>query len=283
MNARRLIIALVFSLAGSAIFTVWLSKKFAKPVAQTTGEIHYVAAAQDLQAGDVLSPGMLKLVPWPSSSPLNGAFPKPDALNGRIVLFPLSAGEPIIERQLAAAGSAPGLSMKIPDGMRAISLRSDAVVGVAGFLLPGTHVDVLVTYRSPNSSESITATVLQDTQVIATGQKMEPDPGGKPTTTDVVTLLVNPQDAEKAVEASSQGSVHFVLRNGSDHQQLSSDPVQLSQLGSVPAPPTHAAVTLPHLPHAAKPVTTAATAAPAPKPYAVEVIYGDKTAPENVK
>jgi len=282
MNARRLIIALVLSLAGSAIFTVWLSKKFAKPVVQTSGEIHYVAAAQDLQAGDVLSPGMLKLVPWPSATPLAGAFPKADALNGRIVLFPLSAGEPIIDRQLAAAGAAPGLSMKIPDGMRAISLRSDAVVGVAGFLLPGTHVDVLVTYRSPNSPESITATVLQDTQVIATGQKMEPDPAGKPTTTDVVTLLVSPEDAEKAVEASAQGSVHFVLRNGSDHQQLSSNPVELSQLGSVAAPIAHAPVQLPR-PHIAKPVAAVAPPPPAPKPFSVEVIYGDKPAPESVK
>jgi pilus assembly protein CpaB len=282
MNARRLIVALVLSLAASAIFTVWLSKKFAKPVVQTSGEIHYVAAAQDLQAGDVLSPGMLKLVPWPSTAPLSGAFPKPDALNGRIVLFPLSAGEPIIDRQLAAAGSAPGLSMKIPDGMRAISLRSDAIVGVAGFLLPGTHVDVLVTYRSPNSSESITVTVLQDTQVIATGQKMEPDPAGKPTPTDVVTLLVSPQDAEKAVEASAQGSVHFVLRNGADHQQVTSDPVELSQLGSMAAPAPHAPVAIPH-PAVAKPVAVPPAPAPAPKPYTVEMVYGDKSAPESVK
>ena len=98
--------------------------------------------------------------------------------------------------------------MKIPDGMRAISLRSDQVVGVAGFLLPGTHVDVLVTFRAPNTGDSITSTVMQDAQVIATGQKMEPDPEGKPTTTDVVTLLVTPGDAQKVVEASSQGTVH---------------------------------------------------------------------------
>jgi pilus assembly protein CpaB len=279
MVARRLIIALALSLAGSALFTFWLGKKFSRNSAPAGGELHYVATAQNLNAGDVLTPSTLKLVAWPSNAPLEGAFPKPDGLMGRIVLYPLAAGEPVIERQLAAAGSSAGLSMKIPDGMRAISLRSDQVVGVAGFLLPGTHVDVLVTYHSPNMPDSITSTVLQDAQIIATGQKMEPDPEGKPTNTDVVTLLVNPEDAEKVVEASAQGSVHFVLRNGSDHQQLNSQPVQLSQLGGVPVAAKKAvAVSRP------EPVKAAAPApAPAPKPYVVEMIYGDKSSPENVK
>jgi pilus assembly protein CpaB len=273
MVARRLIIALVLSLAGSAIFTIWLSKKFSKPTAQNTGELHYVATAQNLQAGDVLTPATLKLTAWPSSAPLDGAFPKPDALAGRIVLYPLAAGEPILERQLAAPGSTAGLSMKIPDGMRAISLRSDQVVGVAGFLLPGTHVDVLVTYRPLNAADSVTSTVLQDVQIIATGQKMEPDPEGKATTTDVVTLLCAPEDAEKVVEASALGSVHFVLRNGSDHEQLPALPVQVAQLGSISATPVpHAAVSY----HPA--VKPAAAPAPAaPKPYVVEMIYGDKS------
>jgi len=274
MIARRLIIALVLSLAGSAIFTVWLSKKFSKPTAQTGGELHYVAAAQNLQAGDVLTPATLKLVPWPSVAPLEGSFPKPEDLNGRIVLYPLAAGEPIIERQLAAPGSSAGLAMKIPDGMRAISLRSDPVVGVSGFLLPGTHVDVVVNYRLINSQDTVTVTMLQDAEIIAVGQKMEPDPTGKPTTTDVVTLLVTPEDAEKAVQASAQGSsVHFVLRNGSDHQQLPPSPLQASSLsnylhGSKNVMPTETV----------KPKPVVMTAPPpAPKPYTVEMIYGDKS------
>jgi pilus assembly protein CpaB len=273
MIARRLIIALVLSLAGSAIFTVWLSKKFSKPSAQTGGELHYVAAAQNLQAGDVLTPSSLKLIPWPSSVPLDGSYPKPEDLNGRIVLYPLAAGEPIIERQLAAPGSSAGLAMKIPDGMRAISLRSDPVVGVSGFLLPGTHVDVVVNYRLINSQDTVTVTMLQDAEVIAVGQKMEPDPTGKATPTDVVTLLVTPEDAEKAVQASAQGSsVHFVLRNGSDHQQLPPSPLQASSLSSYLHTPKAAAREETARP---KPVVVHAPP-PAPKPYVVEMIYGDK-------
>jgi pilus assembly protein CpaB len=276
MIARRLIIALVLSLAGSAIFTVWLSKKFAKPSAQNGGELHYVAAAQNLQAGDVLTPASLKLVAWPSSVPLEGSYPKPEDVNGRIVLYPLAAGEPIIERQLAAPGSSAGLAMKIPDGMRAISLRSDPVVGVSGFLLPGTHVDVVVNYRLVNSQDNVTLTILQDAEIIAVGQKMEPDPTGKATTTDVVTLLVSPQDAEKAVQASAQGSsVHFVLRNGSDHEQLPPSPLQASSLNAYIKEPKMVAPMEISRPRPTPTVAPAAAPA-APKPYTVEMIYGDK-------
>lgn len=275
MVARRLIIALALSLAGSAIFTSWMIKKFSHSGSSTSGELHYVATAQNLQAGDVLTPATLKLVAWPSASPLEGAFPKPDAVAGRIVLFPLAAGEPIIERQLAAPGSTAGLSMKIPDGMRAISLKSDEVVGVAGFLLPGTHVDVLVSYRSPTTPDSITSTVIQDAQIIATGQKMEPDPEGKPTTTNVVTLLVTPEDAQKVVEASTLGTVHFVLRNGADHEQLKNAPIQVSELGTVAG----MAVRRPsNVLSTTAPVKTpvAAVVPPAPKQWVVEKIYGEQ-------
>lgn len=274
MNARRLIIALVFSLAGSAIFTVWLSRKFSRPTAQNGGQVHYVAAAQNLQAGDVLAPASLKLVAWPSDAPLEGSYPKPDDLNGRIVLYPLAANQPILERQLAAPGSSAGLATKIPDGMRAISLRSDPVVGVSGFLLPGTHVDVVVNYRLVNSQDNVTLTILQDAEIIAVGQKMEPDPTGKPTTTDVVTLLVTPQDAEKAVQASAQGSsVHFVLRNGSDHEQLAPSPLQASSLNTYLHGPKNV---MQSASPRQKPIVVAAAPA-APKPYTVEMIYGDKS------
>jgi len=271
MVARRLTIALVLSLAGSAVFTLWLGKKVSKRPTQPADEMHYFAAAQNLQAGDVLTAASLKLVSWPASVPLDGAFSKPDALNGRIVLYPVAAGEPINERQLAVAGSSAGLAMKIPDGMRAISLRSDEVVGVAGFLLPGTHVDVLVNFRIQNSPDTITMTVLQDAQVIASGQKTEPDPQGKPTTADVVTLLVTPEDAQKAVEASSQGSVHFVLRNGGDHAKAPAMPIQTASLSGELLP---SSATLRAAPVAHKAEVAPREPISSPKPYVVETIYG---------
>ena len=127
-----------------------------------------------------------------------------------------------------------GLTANIPSGMRAISVRSDEVVGVAGFLLPGTHVDVLMTYHSVTAPEPQTLTVLQDVVVLAAGQQIHPQPDGKPISVNVVTLLLKPEDAEKVVLATSLGVIYFVLRNGADEEQALSPPVGLSQLTGAP-------------------------------------------------
>jgi pilus assembly protein CpaB len=260
---RRLTSAFIVALIVSGIFTYWLSQKYAKkgpaaPVAKS----QYVAAAANMEAGQVIKAENLRMVDWPANVPLPGAFNAPQPLVGRIVMYPLAAGEPILERQLASAGSGLGLTIKIPDGMRAISLRSDEVVGVAGFLLPGTHVDVLVTMRPPNGGDPITNTVLQDVQVLASGQKTEPDPEGKPVTATVVTLLVKPDDAERVDLASTQGIVHFVLRNGVDREQRKATPVAFSELAGEPAKPK------------VEQVVRKVPAAPVKKPYVVETFLG---------
>jgi pilus assembly protein CpaB len=161
-------------------------------------------------------------------------------------MYPLEQGQPILERDLADPGTGGGLASRIPTGMRALALRSDDVVGVAGFLAPGSRVDVLVTYRAENSPEPMTATVLQDAEVLAAGQRMEPDPSGKPASATVVTLLVNPLEAERAVLASTQGTVHFVLRNGLDKDTAENLPISLSRLSSAPGTEPPAARPLVH-------------------------------------
>ena len=214
----------------------------------------------------------LKLVDWPEASPVDGAFTKPDDVAGRMLMYPISAGEPITEHQLAAAGAAAGLSTRIPDGMRAISLRTDQIVGVAGFLLPGTRVDVLVTFHVLPSNTPVTSTVLQDAQVLAAGQKMQPDPDGKVAPADVVTLLVNPMDAERVVLASTQGSVHFVLRNGEDHTLVAGPSAELANLGGPSEPkPTIVRSSI-------KGPVNNATAVP---PYVVRVVNGNKQTVES--
>ena len=227
--AKRLITGLVVALLISCVFTFWLSKKFAKPVAAAAPvKVQYVAAAKALDAGEVLTNDDLKIVEWPNNQPLEGAFTGANGLVGRVLLYPLPADQPITERQLASAGAGVGLATRIPTGMRAISLKSDEVVGVGGFMMPGTHVDVLVTFRTGSGGDQTTETVLQDVQILAVDQKTAPDPQGKATTSNVVTLLVNPDDAEKAVLAAAQGAVHFVLRNGTDHDHVSEKPIMLN-------------------------------------------------------
>ena len=105
MNPRRLIFALVLALGVSGLFTFWLSKKFSKPVAAAPPRHQYVAAAVNLDAGEMLHPASLNLIDWPENAPLQGAFAKPEEVAGRIVMFPLSAGQPILERQLSAVGT----------------------------------------------------------------------------------------------------------------------------------------------------------------------------------
>jgi pilus assembly protein CpaB len=266
MVARRLVLALFAALTISGLFTFWLSRKVSHPHVAPVVKNQIVATAATVEAGELLKPGSLKLIDWPAGTPLDGAFVKPDDLVGRVVLFPLAAGEPVLERQLSARGSGSGLTVKSPDGMRAISLKSNEVVGVAGFLLPGTHVDVIVTYRRDNGQDSVTNTILQNVEVLAAGQKIQPDPEGKASTVDVVTLLVTPKDAERAVLADSLGSIHFVLRNGSDRERIEGTPIEMAQLGGTSLPQ----------PRAQRVIVHGSATTPTQSAYTVETVMGNK-------
>ncbi|WP_263378065.1 Flp pilus assembly protein CpaB [Granulicella paludicola] len=268
MKTQRLLVALVLAITVSGLCTLWLRK--IAGAKGSNGHRKYVAVTQPMTAGDVLHASALKMVEWPSDIPLTGAFTAMDQVDGRTLLYPIAGGQPVLDAQLSAAGSGPGLSPKIPDGMRAISLKSDEVVGVAGFLLPGTHVDVLVTYHISPSPDPLTATVLQDVQVLTAGQKMQPDPEGKPNTVNVVTLLVTPDDAEKVTLASSEGTVHFVLRNGADRGLTQDSPANLAEFGGGVKP---------HPQPAAAPVRVV-SAAPTRTSYSIQIIRGDKQSVE---
>jgi len=237
MLARRLMFAFIAALVVAVPSTIWLGRRVVAHSAAPPRQVHYVVAARSLEAGELLKPENLTMLEWPAANTLSGASSKIEDLTGRTVLYPLAAGEPILDRHLAAPGSASGLSGRIPEGMRAIALKSDEVVGVAGFLFPGTRVDALVTYHVNNLPEPVTSIVLQDVQVLAAGHQIQPDPEGKTVSVDVVTLLLTPRDAEKAVLASSQGAIHFVLRNGADRGESSDAPVGLSQLANGTAAP----------------------------------------------
>jgi pilus assembly protein CpaB len=263
MNAKRLTLALFVSLMMSGVFTFWLSRHVAKTAHGTTAPKRWVVAAgKPLEAGEMLKPGSLRLVEWPVALP--GSFAKIDELKDRIMLYPVTGDQPILSGYLAPPGATAGLAAKIPAGMRAISVHSDEVVGVAGFLLPGTHVDVLLTYHTDRNSDPRTATVLQDVVVLAAGQQIRPDPEGRPASvTNVVTLMLKPEDSEKLVLATSLGAIHFILRNGSDEGQSSSSSVGLDELAG-PANVSGADQ------------TAGAKGLLPRKPYQVETVLGDK-------
>ncbi len=270
MDVRRIAIALAIAVGISAVATYLVytnlvrKQRAAKP--QT---IKVVAASNPLQAGTALASQNLTMVEWPTSIPLTGSFSKPEDVVGRALIYPIAAKSPILEQDLAVPGSGIGLTVKIPEGMRAVAVRSNDVVGVAGFLYPGSHVDVLLTYSSRSTApEPVTQAVLQNVEVLTAGQRIEPDPQGKPENVAVVTLLLSPQDAAKVILAGSQGTIQFVLRNGADKANVETIPVEMADVTSGPK---KAKSVQPRIA-----VARARTVPQVPKFYEVETVAGDK-------
>jgi len=187
-------------------------------------------------------------------------------------VVPISRGEFILTNKLAGENAGFGLPALIPPGMRAVSVRVNDTTSVAGFVLPGTRVDVLLTGNPGGSNDQQTTTVLEDIAVLATGQKLERNAAGEPQTTPVITLLVSPDDAQKLTLATSQGHIQLTLRNPLDTKQVELAAARSQSLYKMaPAP----AATKP------PPVRTAKHAAAPPPPsappaYTVEVYKGDK-------
>lgn len=231
MVNRRIAIALLAACLISAASTFLLGRKLKLASSSRNNQLfQYVAPSRAIEAGEILSTDNIGWTSWPRESPISGAQISIDHVLGRVVLYPVGKGQPILEQDLADPGTGGGLASRIPKGMRALALRSDDVVGVAGFLAPGSRLDVLVTYRPSNSEETMTATVLENAEVLAAGQRLQPDPSGKPASATVVTLLLTPMQAERAVLASTQGTVHFVLRNGLDKDDTVREPVSMASL-----------------------------------------------------
>lgn len=152
---------------------------------------------------------------------------------GKVLYIGIGQNEPLLERYLAGTNTSLGLAAKIPDGMRATAVRTNEVNNLAGFLLPDSRVDVLVTFRAENN-RIFTRTVLQNVQVLSAGTKIEPDPQGKPENVGVVTLLLTPEESQKVVLAENQGSLQFVLRNGGDSATSDVPTVDVAELQGAP-------------------------------------------------
>jgi len=240
-----------------------------KANSQKTRAAQIVVAATDLSVGVTISQKDVTLLDWFSDALPSGAFTKTEGVIGHPLLYPMSANEPILQRDLGVEGGGIGLAGKIPEGMRGVAIRSNEIIGVAGFLYPGSRVDLLMTFTPPGGNNMpVTETVLQNVEVITAGQTIEPDPQGKPQQVNVVTLLLSPQDSQKLQLASAQGNIQFVLRSGADQKSLAElRPTRLDELlvGSKPAPAVVAAPGVKHAPH---------KAAPQEPIYMLEVIQG---------
>jgi pilus assembly protein CpaB len=220
MNRTGLIVTFLvaFLIAGAAGLLV-LRKL--RQTARASGSTQVVVAAvHDLEIGTKLTAQDLKTLEWSGGSPPNGFFSDPEKAVGRAVQYPVFKDEVVLEAKLAPVGAGAGLPAVIPEGMRAVSIRVDDVVAVAGFVGPGTKVDVLLTGNPGTTSETLTKTILENVQVLAAGPRIQPDAQGKPEKVNVVTLLCTPEDAAKVTLAASDGRIQLVLRNPTDKLQV---------------------------------------------------------------
>jgi pilus assembly protein CpaB len=258
-----------------------------KTVATPTTPV--VVASADLAIGSEIKQEDLQVVSFPAGQALEGAFAKPADIVGRGLIVPVVKNEPILEAKLAPKEAGAGLPPVIPEGMRAVSVRVNEVVGVAGYVLPGTRVDVVATASPTNQPGDTTSkVVLANVQVLTAGTRMEQDQkDGKPMQVTVVTMLVTPEQAERLALASTEGKIQLALRNPLDQGAPVTPGIKPAVLmGAVRGPmPQQRAATGSSTSGASKnkpgqPVTMESYAPAMPT---VEIIRGDKRNTEVIK
>ena len=268
MNRSRLLmiggLALVVGLlAGYVVYNQQRGRS-----ANTVPLVQVLVAANDIQIGSKLTDRDVRPVEVPQASIPPGAFSRKSSVLGRGAVLPISRGDFILSNKLAALDAGAGLPSMIPQGMRAISVRVNDVVSVAGFVQPGTRVDVLATGTQGNERQ--TTTVLENVAVIAVGKNLDrnaPDALPAP----VITLLVSPDDAQKLALVSQEGRIQLSLRNPLDTKMGGIGATRASSLyPGQQAPPAGE-----NRPKGHKVVAKAAPP-PAPSPYQVEMIRGSK-------
>jgi pilus assembly protein CpaB len=209
-------VSLVFALVVSSVFYQMTSRGNSAKRVEATDQKDVVVATRPLGVGWMIKPADVKIEKVPGDAFPKGAFGKVEDVLDRPVISNVLLDEPILEGRLAAKGSGLGLAPTIPVGMRAVTVRVNDVAGVAGFVLPGMKVDVLVTGHPPQGDGTMTTTCLQNMLVLSAGQTMTPDSRGQTIQAPTVTLLVDPEQAETLTLANSEGRIQLVLRNSSD-------------------------------------------------------------------
>jgi pilus assembly protein CpaB len=271
MNRRLLtILLLAFVIAAVCAFVVYRLVGGRMSAAKATPTTRVVAAAMDIKLGTVLAKPNLTTIDITGTIP-KGAFVKPEDVLGRGVISDLYQGEPILDYRLAAPGSGGGLAAAIPQGMRALAVKVDEVVGVSGFVTPGMRVDVLISGIPPGvqspTEGTVSKTLLQNIQVLSAGTDIQKDSEGKPLQVQVVNLLVTPEQAETLSLASNQQvRIQLVLRNPLDTKVAEVPGTAMGNLfsGTTSNKPK-------------SPVIARAIRKPPPPAFTIQVINGTKT------
>jgi pilus assembly protein CpaB len=212
-------VSLVIAFVGSYFIYMWIQKQQApQQVVQVQAEaVPVVVAVSDLPWGTQLKPEMLTTKPFLQQSLPAGYFSGPDDIKDRVVVAPLNANDPVTEHKLAPVSiKTGGVSAVLEQGKRAIAVKGDKVIGIAGFINPGNKVDVLVTVKDPQKNEEKTKTILENIMVLATGTQIQKNEKGEPSPVDVYTLAVTPEEAETLSLAANEGKLQLALRSVTD-------------------------------------------------------------------
>ena len=284
MNRTRMIVFAFFALALSGLVAYYayrmLSNRLAPPTEET---VAIVVAAEKLSLGNRLTETQLRVANWPKANLPEGHFSDANAIVGRGVIVPMSPNEPVLDSKLASKEAGAGLGSAIPEGMRAVAVRVNDVIGVAGFVVPGTHVDVII-IGSPSPSALTTSKIfLENVQILSAGQNVERDVNGKPQSSQVVTMLVTPEDAQKLALAGD-ARIQLALRNPIDMAVENPKGVQTAMLygtSSVASPPDAPRqrvrpTVVKYVPKPKPEVVPTVNVEPAVRTVTVEVIRGDK-------
>ena len=270
---KRLLSVLGFALVISALASVVLYRLISSRLADNTkpATIQVAVASRDLEVGTLIKDGDLKIVDWSGPQP-KGAILKPDDTVGRGVVATIYEGEPILDSRLAPRGAGAGLAATIPRGMRAVAVRVNDVVGVAGFVVPGMRVDILIAGNPPGAQGNLgtqTKTLLQNIEVLSAGQNIQKDSEGKPVSVQVVNLLVTPEQAEILSLASNETRIQLILRNPLDTDTVKTPGTAIANLFS-------GAKSLPEPAKEAPPKPRVQKVVSSPKPVQVQIPEASK-------
>jgi pilus assembly protein CpaB len=286
-NTRTmLVLILAVAVAGIASYGVYLAV-LAMPHGAVS-QARAVVAAHAMPVGTLVGPKDVKVVPWPAANMIPGALTSAEQAVNRGLLDSVAENEPLTDAKLAKAGAGAGLPPTIPPGMRAISIKVNEVIGVAGFVVPGTHVDVLVAINQGDSRDAVARVVVSNVEVLTAGTRFDQERArqdAKPIPTSVVTLLVSPDDAERLTLAADEGKIMLTLRNPLDLAKTQSPGVGKGSLfgNSLPVPADKPARAVAPVARRAPKPAVQAEVQPAYRPYTVETIRAAKRAEEPVR
>ena len=267
----------VASVASFAVYRVVLNI----PVREVeVAHVNTVVAKEPIPIGSLITKDMVTVIPWPGRNAVPSSFDSVDQVVDRGVIAAFAQNEPIVESKLAPTGAGAGLAPTIPEGMRAVSIKVNEVVGVAGFVIPGSRVDLVVTVEDPRARTTVSRVVVSNLEVLTAGTRYDQDAArkeGKPIPVTVVTVLATPQDAEKITLAATEGRVMLTLRNPLDMKPTQTEGIRLASLIGSPAPPPVEKQVQ------GRRVVVAAPKPEAPKIYTVETIRAAKRSEEQVR